>query len=430
MSPTLQPTKPRALMSRLSIMMLLEYMTYGSWWATLGLVMTTNGMASSVGTAYALAAIAALVSMMFTGAIADRFFSSQKVLGVLHLIGGVLLLTISPAVTSGNATLVLVAIFVYMLFFQPTLAMTNNITFTHLAEGSRKFAYIRAVGTAGWIIVGLIIGQSGLSASTAIFTIGAVLSFALAAFSFTLPKTPPPSREKGFRIGDVIGAGAFYLLKSRSMIVLVVCLILAAIPISIYNSFGATYLDLAGVPNVASFMTIGQAFELATLVLIPVLLRKVSIKWVLVAGLIAWVVRAALFLVMSDGNITIAVIVVGLHGICNDFFVMAASIFINEVTRPETRAQAQAMFLVVSFGIGNTIGSLTAGALFNQFVGASTDLAAWNPIWYVMGGLMVVASLLMVLYFRPRADEYASDATKNIVAVRNETRAPQLDHSA
>lgn len=396
------PRLSRPTFARLSAMMLLQYMTYGSWWATVGLVLVSNGLGSIVGLAFSLAAIAAIISPLITGAIADRFFSSQKVLALLHAVGGCILLALTPIIDAGNAGILLVALFVYMLFFQPTIAMTNNIAFTHIPEKSNSFAYIRAFGTGGWIVMGLVIGQSGLSASTSIFLIAAVMSFILAAYSLTLPKTPAPARGAAFAWGDVVGAGAFHLFRNRSFIILVVAVLLTCVPISIYNSYGSTYLDAAGVPNVASFMTIGQASEVLCLLLVPLILRRFSIKWVLFVGLVAWVVRAALLLSMTEGNVPLAILVIALHGVCNDFFLMTAFMYVDDVTRIEARAQAQSLFVFLSLGVGNAIGAFVAGELYNTFVGTSTELSAWNPMWYLTAVLTGVAALMFLLFFRSK----------------------------
>lgn len=395
---------------RLSVMMLLQYMTYGSWWATIGLVLSSHGLGSIVGLAFSLAAIAAVISPMITGAVADRFFQSQKVLAALHAVGGVILLSLAPIVGAGNGALLLAALFVYMLFFQPTAGMTNSIVFAHLPEKSNAFAYIRAFGTGGWIVMGLVIGQSGLSASTTIFWIAAGMSFVLAAYSLTLPKTPPPARGSKFAFGDVIGVGAFHLFRNRSFVVLVACILLVSVPISIYNSYGSTYLDTAGVPNVASIMTIGQGAELVCLLIVPLFLRRFSIKWVLLAGLVAWIVRAAGLLTMTGGNLPLAIGIIALHGICNDFFMMTASMYMDHITRPQARAQAQSLYVFLSLGIGNAIGAYIAGVMYNTFViGDPDSVSAWNPLWYLTGLLTGIAALVFALGFR--RPERESDAT-------------------
>jgi nucleoside transporter len=409
----------RGAFTRLCVMMLLQYMTYGSWWATIGLVLSSHGLGNIVGLAFSLAAIAAMISPMVIGAIADRFFQSQKILALMHALGGLLLLTLAPIVEAGNAGLLLVVLFVYMLFFQPTTGMTNSIAFAHLPAKSNAFAYIRAFGTFGWIVMGLVIGQSGLSASTSIFWIATGMSFLLAVYSLTLPKTPPPARGSRFSIGDVVGAGAFHLFRNRSFVVLVVCVLLVSVPISIYNSYGSTYLDTAGVPNVASIMTIGQAAELVCLVIVPVFLRRFSIKWVLLAGLVAWVVRAAGLLVMTGGNLPLAIFVIALHGVCNDFFVMTAMMYVDHITRPQARAQAQSLFVFISLGLGNAIGAYLAGVMYNAFVAGSPDsVSAWNPLWYVTGGVTALSAIIMAIGFRrPEREPEATvaDAANSLV---------------
>ncbi|MCS5498362.1 MFS transporter [Cnuibacter physcomitrellae] len=410
-----------AVFSRLSAMMLLQFMTYGAWWATLGLVLTTYGMASIVGVAYSLAAIGAMVSPLVIGAVADRFFSSQKVLAVLSAVSGLLLFALPPLIESGQTGLLLVVVFIYMLFFQPTISISNSIAFAHVPNQSNAFAYIRAFGTAGWIIIGLVIGQSGLSASTAIFTLAAVISLVLAVYALTLPNTPPPARGKRFAWGDVIGVGAFRLFRQRSFVVLVICLLLAAIPISIYNSYGSTYLDAVGIPNVASFMTIGQITEVLALLLIPLVLRRFTMKVVLMTGLVAWVVRSIALLMMTGGNIGLAVVVVALHGICSDFLTLAAFMFVDSIAKAQMRAQAQALVFFIAFGLGNAIGSLVAGELFNTFVGTSTDVLAWQPLWYIVGGLMLIAAVIMGLFFT--SSSHGRTETGSIGAIAPKTQA-------
>ncbi|OZE95502.1 MULTISPECIES: MFS transporter [Nocardiaceae] len=396
------------MFGRLSVMMLLAYMAYGSWWATLGLVLTSNGLNSIVGLTYSLAAVGAMASPLLAGAVADRFFASQRFLAALYAISGAILFAIPPLITDSNATLFLVVMFIYLLIFQPTNATQNNIVFANTPENSNSFPFVRAFGTAGWIIVGLFIGQNGLSASTSIFYIGGVLSLILAVYALTLPNTPPPARGTKFVWGDVVGAKAFVMFRQRSFTVLVICLLLAAVPISIYNSFGSTYLQLAGVPNVASFMTIGQATEIVALVLIPLILRRFRIKWVLTVGLLAWVVRAVALLAMTDGNIWLVVIIVALHGVCSDFVLLAAFMYADAASRSESRAQGQALIHFISFGVGNAVGSVVAGELFNTFVGSSTDLAAWNPLWYIVGGITAVAATIMIVFFNSSSHGRAS----------------------
>ncbi len=187
-------------------MMLLEFVVFGSWFATFGLVLASNGLPTIIGTAYTLAAVAAIVSPMFLGALGDRFFSSHRVLGAAHLLGGALMFLLPGVVTSGNGTLVLALIFGYMLLFQPTLGLANSIAFRHLGANGRLFPYIRVFGTLGWAAAGLLVGALGLSASPNLFLVTAIASLVLGVYAFTLPATPPPAKGAKFSLGDVIGA--------------------------------------------------------------------------------------------------------------------------------------------------------------------------------------------------------------------------------
>lgn len=389
----------RGVLARLSVMMLLQYATFGSWWATFGLILITNHLGAAVGTAFTLAAVGAMVSPLFTGALADRYFSSERVLSALHLAGGVVMLFMGSVVSSQNAPAVLGVLLVYMLLFMPTGSLTSSITFSHLPAESTLFPVIRAFGTGGWILMGLAIGQSGLSASTTAFRVAAVMSFVLAIYALTLPKTPAPQRGATFRWGDVVGSGAFHLFRNRSFTILVACVLLVSVPISIYNAYGAAYLQVAGVPNVASVMTIGQGAEFVFLLLVPLALRRFSIKTVLTVGVVTWIVRAVLFLMMTNGNVPLAAIIVGLHGVTNDFFLQMTFIYANEVVRREARAQAQSLMMFLAFGVGNFIGSFIAGTFYNAFVGDATSVGAWAPMWYLTMGLSAVATILIVFFF-------------------------------
>jgi hypothetical protein len=173
------------MLVRLSAMMLLEFIVFGSWFATLGLVLATYKLPTIIGDAYSLAAVAAIFSPLCLGAIGDRFLAAQKVLGLAHLVGGALMLFMPGLVQSGKGSSVLMLIFVYMLFFMPTLGLTNTIAFRHLEGNQRMFPYVRVFGTFGWVVAGIGVGALGLSASTGVFTVAGIASLVLAAYSFT-----------------------------------------------------------------------------------------------------------------------------------------------------------------------------------------------------------------------------------------------------
>lgn len=391
---------------RLSIMMLLQYAVLGAWFATVGLVLSTYGLASIIGFTFSLGALGAIVSPLLLGAIADRFFPTQRVLAVLHLLGGVLLLFLPSIVESGDGTLFLVVVFVYMVLFQPTVGLSNTIAFTHLGVRQRIFPWLRVFGTVGWILIGLVIGQSGLSAQTAIFIVAAICSFALGVYSFTLPSTPPPLRGTRFSWGDVVAAKAFRLLRRRNFVVFTICALLTCVPIAMYNAYSSTFLGAVGIDNVATVLVIGQASELVFIALLPLLLKWMSMKWVLVVGMATWAVRFGLFMVATDGQLWPVIAAIALHGICNDFFLIVGFMYVDKVAGPEIKAQGQAFFVFISQGVGTFIGSLIAGEVFNVIVTPGGPLTEWILLWTVPVGVALVATLLLVTLFRP-SDEVA-----------------------
>ncbi|MGY4980952.1 MFS transporter [Streptomyces sp. 900105755] len=391
---------------QLVVMMLLEFVVFGSWFATFGLVLATNGLASVIGTAYTLAAVAAIVSPMLLGAIGDRFLPSQKGLGVAHLAGGAVMLTLPAAVRAGSGTLALALIFVYMLFFQPTLGLANAIAFRHLGSDQRHFPYVRVFGTVGWVVAGFAVGWLGLSASVGVFYVTAIASFALGLYSFTLPATPPPARGVRFAVGDLVGAKAFRLLRHRDFAVLMGCAVLTSVSLGVYNTYASTYLGALGIGNVAGVLALGQASEVAFIVTIPFMLRRVGMKGAIFAGMCMWGVRCALFIEAAHSGNWLAVTAIVLQGICNDFFLVLAAMYIGQVAPVELAAQAQGMLILVVSGIGAFIGSFVSGEIYNATVGAHGTSGDWTAVWSLPIATAVLAALLWGLLFRgPRSQE-------------------------
>ncbi|MEV0601824.1 MFS transporter [Streptomyces sp. NPDC050315] len=394
--------KRTGLYSRLGLMMVLEFLVFGSWYPTIGLVLSRNGLGDLIGLVFVFSAVAAVISPMFVGALADRFFPAQKVFGVLHLAGAALLLFLPSAVRSGNDALFLILLFAFTLFFQPTQAMPNNIAFVHLGDRHHVFPYIRALGTASWIVAGLIVGQTGLSASPVIFYLTAGWAVVLGVYSFTLPATPPQQRDVKFKPGDFVGIGAFALFRRRNFLVLMGCMLLISVPIAIYNAYGSTYLSVAGIENVASVMSIGQACELVFILVLPLMLRTMGYRGVLITGLVCWIVRCGLFLAMDGGPHWLAFVVVGMHGACNDFFMITACMYVDRMVSPALKAQAQALVFFMSIGVGQGIGALIAGLIYNDVIGNSAvaSLGDWDTLWLVAGAVSVAATAVFVALFR------------------------------
>lgn len=393
------------LFLRLAAMMFMHFVVFGSFNATLGLVLSTHGLASVIGIAFSVQALAAVASPMLLGAIGDRFLPSQRVLGIAHLIGGALLLVMPYIIGIGDGVLTLGMIFLYMVFLQPTLALTNQITLRHLGGNSRVFPYIRVFGTAGWVVVGLAVGAAGLSASTGVFVVGAVASFLLGLYAFTLPNTPPAARGARFSFGDIVGSRAFVLLRDRNFLVFSICILLTCVPLGMYNSYASPFLAAVGVQNVAGVLSIGQVSELVFIVTIPFVLRVFGMKWSLLFGMLMWGVRFAVFVVAAQGVPWVAIAGVALHGICSDFFLILGAMYVNAVAPVQLKARAQSYFIFLTSGLGTFLGSLTGNFVYNLSVGASAHpaLGDWAALWAIPIAVSVVVSILFIALFRSRA---------------------------
>ncbi|MFF3505037.1 MFS transporter [Streptomyces sp. NPDC003247] len=395
---------------QLVVMMLLEFAVFGSWFATVGLVLATNGLPTVIGTAFSLAAVAAIVSPMLLGALGDRFMASQKTLGLAHLLGGAVMLFLPAAVQAGSGNLVLGLVFVYMLFFQPTLGLTNAIAFRHLGANQRRFPYVRVFGTVGWVVAGALVGWMGLSSSVGLFYVTAVFSFALGLYSFTLPATPPPAKGVRFSPGDLVGAKAFRLMRHRNYAVLMVCALLTSVSLGVYNTYASAYLGALGFSNVAGTLSLGQASEVAFIVTIPFVLKHVGMKWALFAGMCMWAVRFALFAQAADGGHWTAITAIVLQGICQDFFLVLAAMYIGQAAPVELTAQAQSMLILVVSGFGQFIGAFASGKIYDATVGAQAHStpADWTAIWALPIGSAFLAALVWAVLFRhPRKQEPA-----------------------
>ena len=338
-------------------MMCLQFFAWGSWFATLALAMGNNGLANSIGGAYESAPIAAIFAPLFLGLVADRLFSSERVMGVLMLIGGgimCVIATLAPHGADKGAEIVWLMI-AYMLCYMPTLGLGNTITFTHLPQ--ELFPKARVWGTIGWIVAGLALGIAGWSASLNIFWIAAASSIALGVYSFTLPHTPPPAKGKPIDIGSLLMVDALKLLKNPPFLVFAICSMLICIPLGYYYGQTSAYLGAAGFKQAASTMTLGQMSEIIFMLLIPFFFRKLGVKYMLLVGMLCWVLRYVLFSFGAPHQVTWMLLLgVALHGICYDFFFVTGFIYTDKKAPAEVRSQAQSLLVFLTQGLGMFFG--------------------------------------------------------------------------
>jgi nucleoside transporter len=360
---------------RLSIMMFLQFFVWGAWFATLYQVLGGHGMSSIIGDSYSTAPVAAIIAPLFLGLIADRFFSSERVMAVLLLLGGAMMLLVPGAIAAGNAKLVFWLFTGHMLCYMPTLGLGNTIAFTNLPRD--VFPRVRVWGTIGWIVAGLVAGFMGWSASINLFWMAGISSVVLGAYSFTLPHTPPPSAGQPINLRAVLMLDAFKLLTKPSFAVFMICSLLICIPLAYYFANTSGFLYNMGFEQPASAMTIGQMSEIFFMLLVPFFFRKLGVKWMILVGMLAWVLRYVLFSFGAPEQVVWMLFAgLALHGICYDFFFVTGFMYTDKTAPKEIRGQAQSMLVFFTQGVGMFIGYKIADYQIKPVKGLSGELTA------------------------------------------------------
>lgn len=392
---------------RLSCMMFLQFFIWGGWFVTLGTFLGQNLQANGgqIGMAFSTQSWGAIIAPFFIGLIADRYFNAERLLGILHLCGAILMFLMYQATDFSTFYPLVLG---YMLAYMPTLALVNAVSFRQLSSPTAEFGQIRVWGTLGWIIAGLVISYIfSWDAQAAIatgalkntFLMCAMVSLLLGVYSFTLPATPPAGKQAGQRLADILGLDALKLLKDRNFAIFFISSILICIPLAFYYQNANPFLTNIGVENATGKMTLGQVSEVLFMLLLPLFLNRFGIKLTLLLGMAAWVLRYVLFAYGdADNGIWLLILGIALHGICYDFFFVSGQIYTNSKAGAAIQNAAQGLITLATYGIGMLIGFSVAGMITENYTTAAG--IAWQPIWLFPAGFAAVVLVLFALTFK------------------------------
>ena len=393
---------------RLAVMMLLQFFIWGGWFVTMGSYLAANLAAtgSQSALAYSTQSWGAIIAPFVIGLIADKYFNAERLLGILHLAGAVLLYMLSMARSFADFYPYLLG---YMILYMPTLALVNAIAFRQMDDPSRHFAKIRLWGTVGWIVAGLVISYvfswdapaalaGGMLKNT--FTMCAAASLVLGVYSFTLPKTPPRVKPgERVTIRDMLGLDALSLLKDRNFLVFFAASILICVPLAFYYQYANLFLTETHLANATGKQTLGQMSEVLFMLLIPWFLLRAGMKVTLLVGMLAWAVRYVLF---AFGNphqlVWMLLLGIALHGVCYDFFFVSGQIYTDARAGERCKSAAQGMITLATYGVGMLVGFWIAGQIANHYL--SQGAHDWSAIWLYPAGFAMAVFLLFAVMFR------------------------------
>lgn len=403
--------KPK-LTFQLSLMMFLEFFIWGVWFVPLGNYLTTIGFqGEDVGAVFSTLAWGSIISAFFVSLIADRYFSAQKLLAILHLLGGVLIFVASRITAPIPFFWTMLA---FMVCYMPTVALASTIALHHVSDAGRQFPRIRVLGTIGWVISGLAASAMNIENTNIPMLMAAAASIILGLFSFVLPDTPPQQRVGKVSLASVLGLDALRMMKEKSFAVLIISTLLISIPFAMYFQYTNMSMNEAGINNVAGIMSIGQMSEVLFMILMPLIFVRLGVKRMLLMGMFAWVVRYLLFAFGNNAELVwFFYLGIFLHGVCYDFFYVTVQIYVDKKAPATLRASFQGLITFLTYGLGWLIGTNLSGWELQrlQILGETGQVVGhnWESLMLVPAAIALVVAIFFLLFFKTEKGKISID---------------------
>ena len=394
---------PSSIKLRLGVMMFVNYIVWGAWYVTISTYLTTtlHFTGTQAGAVFGTVSVASMISPFFIGLIADRYFATERVMAVLYAAAAVLMYLMTRATTFLEVYSLMLA---FCLCYFPTVALTNSIGFQLVEDPGREFPMIRLMGTFGWIFINNVIGYLKWETTTGQFWVTLIASVVMVLISLTLlPHMPPKAKGTVFNARTALGLDALVMMKQKAFFFFAIASILACIPITFYYSFTNDYLNDVGVVNAAGKMTIGQASEVIMMLLMPFIFRYMTVRAIVILGLVCWVARY-LLLALGDphGGMWMFYGAILLHGASYDFFFMTGQLYTDQEAPAHLRNTAQGFITFLTYGVGMLLGSLLSGGAVDYFTHctATGHAVEWRSFWLSSSGMTLVILVMILITFR------------------------------
>lgn len=409
--------------NRLIIMSFFQFFVWGSWLLTIGAYWFQNKQWSGTefGAIFSTMGIASLFMPAIAGIIADRWINAEKLYGLFHICGGIVLMMV-PFVNDPSTMFWIMLL--NMMFYMPTIALSITIAYSALKNKGMDiitvYPPIRVWGTIGFIVALWIVSLSGFETSAMQFYVAAAASFFLGVYAFTLPECPPLDKGQKKSFVDSFGLRAFSLFKNAKMAVFFIFAMLLGAALQLTNAYGDTFLhdfakipeykDLLAVKFPAIIMSISQISETLFILSIPFFLRRFGIKKVMLFSMVAWVLRFGLFAYGNpDGGLWMIILSCIIYGMAFDFFNISGSLFVETQSNPSIRASSQGLFMMMTNGFGAVLGSRISGIVIDQYFKSGDDFN-WQGIWIAFAGYSLVVAILFAVLFKHKHDPKVIEA--------------------